>query len=165
MSPVPAASRTWRSAAACAYTSSTTVQTRPGATPVATDELAEPHAGRHPAAGAAGPKGHLCAVRDSSNIESRLNDWTAGQNDMVKAYRLADKKLGPDISCVMAQKVYGYAVSKEENPDERQMGKVTKLGLGYGMGDVKFPFAVRAQAKDPETGRPLIISDAFSGTL
>lgn len=108
------------------------------------------------------PKGHLCAVRDSSNIEAREGDWLARQMDMVEVYKKADAKLGPDVYCVMAGKIYGYRVTKEDNPDERQMGKIAKLGLGFGMGDAKFPFAVRAQAKDPKTGRPLIISPAFS---
>lgn len=108
------------------------------------------------------PKGKVCAVADSRNIEARMLDWAAGQNDMVKVYRLndMDSKKYPDVYCVMAEKIYNKLVTKADT-DERQMGKVTKLGLGFGMGATKFPFAVRAQAKDAD-GRPLVISDAFA---
>lgn len=107
------------------------------------------------------PDGHELVVGDSSNIEARILDWLAGQEDMVEAYRRYDAGLGPDIYCVQAEKIYGHPISKKEHPDERQMGKVTKLGLGFGMGPPKFVFAVRAQAKDKD-GKPLKISDEES---
>lgn len=93
------------------------------------------------------PPGEVCVVGDSSNIESRILDWLAGQDDVVEAYRLYDEGLGPDIYCVMAQKIYARLITKKDNPSERQMGKTTKLGLGYGMGAPKFIFAAKAQAK------------------
>lgn len=93
------------------------------------------------------PAGEVCVVGDSSNIESRILDWLAGQDDVVEAYRLYDAGKGPDIYCVMAQKIYGRLITKADNPSERQMGKTTKLGLGYGMGAPKFVFAAKAQAK------------------
>lgn len=91
--------------------------------------------------------GKVVLVGDSSNIESRILDWLAGQNDAVEVYRRADAKTGPDVYCVMAEKIYNRAITKHENPDERQMGKVAKLGLGYGMGGIKFVQAVRVMAK------------------
>ncbi|MFM7007920.1 MAG: hypothetical protein ACKO0Z_01070, partial [Betaproteobacteria bacterium] len=107
------------------------------------------------------PPGHVCVVGDSSNIESRLLDWLAGQDDMVQVYVDADNKVGPDMYCVVAERIYKRAISKDENPQERQMGKVAKLGLGYGMGHAKFIGAVRAQAKDA-AGKPLVIESAFA---
>jgi DNA polymerase I-like protein with 3'-5' exonuclease and polymerase domains len=92
------------------------------------------------------PAGEVCVVGDSSNIEARVLDWLSGQEDQVEAYRMFDAGKGPDIYCVMAQKIYGRAISKKDDPVERQMGKTTKLGLGYGMGDEKFAFT----AKIPE---------------
>lgn len=86
-------------------------------------------------------------VGDSSNIESRVLDWLAGQNDAVEVYRKADAKTGPDAYCVMAEKIYDRTITKDNDPDERQMGKVAKLGLGYGMGHVKFVQTVRVMAK------------------
>ena len=86
-------------------------------------------------------------VGDSSNIESRVLDWLAGQNDAVEVYRKADAKLGPDAYCVMAERIYHRTITKDNDPDERQMGKVAKLGLGYAMGHVKFVQTVRVMAK------------------
>lgn len=104
--------------------------------------------------------GDVCAVGDSSNIESRVLDWLAGQNDAVEVYRKADAKLGPDAYCVMAEKIYNRTITKDNDPAERQMGKVAKLGLGYGMGHVKFVQAVRVMAKRKitETDSQLIVS-------
>jgi len=93
------------------------------------------------------PKGHELVVGDSSNIEARMLDYVAGQEDAVEAYRRFDNGEGPDIYCVTAEGIYGRRITKEDNPDERQMGKVTKLGLGYGMGWEKFIFAVKSQVK------------------
>lgn len=93
------------------------------------------------------PEGDVCVVADSSNIESRILDWLAMQEDAVEVYRKADNKLGPDTYCVMAEKIYGRAINKKDHPDERQMGKVAKLGLGYGMGAEKFINPVRIMAK------------------
>jgi DNA polymerase len=93
------------------------------------------------------PDGHELVVGDSSNIESRMEDWLAGQEDAVEAYRRYDRGEGPDIYCVVAERIYGRTITKKDNPEERQMGKVTKLGLGYGMGPPKFVFAVKAQVK------------------
>jgi DNA polymerase len=93
------------------------------------------------------PEGDVCVVADSSNIESRILDWLAMQTDAMDVYRKADAKLGPDTYCVMAEKIYGRPINKKDNPDERQMGKVAKLGLGYGMGAEKFISPVRIMAK------------------
>ena len=93
------------------------------------------------------PDGYTLVVGDSSNIESRMLDWLAGQEDVVEAYRRYDRGEGPDIYCVVAERIYGRTITKKDNPEERQMGKVTKLGLGYGMGPPKFVFAVKAQVK------------------
>jgi DNA polymerase I-like protein with 3'-5' exonuclease and polymerase domains len=105
------------------------------------------------------PPGMLCGVGDSSNIESRVEDWLAGQDDVVEAYRLYDAGLGPDIYCVIAGKIYGRLITKADNPIERQMGKVAKLGLGYGMGWEKFIFAAKSQGKvviDPEEAQRIV---------
>lgn len=93
------------------------------------------------------PDGDVCVVGDSSNIEARILDWLAMQDDAVEVYRKNDAGTGPDTYCVMAEGIYSKPVNKKDNPDERQMGKVAKLGLGYGMGAPKFVQAVRTMAK------------------
>lgn len=107
------------------------------------------------------PIGHMCVVGDSSNIEARLLDWLAGQENMVQAYRDYDAGIGPDIYCVMAEAIYKRKIVKKEHPDERQQGKIAKLGLGFGMGHVAYRRSVRAQAKGPD-GKPLDIGEAFA---
>lgn len=101
------------------------------------------------------PEGYECLVCDSSNIESRTEDWLVNQEDAVEAYRLYDAGRGPDIYCVMGGRIYGRVITKDKDKNERQMGKVAKLGLGYQMGWEKFIAACKAQAKvkDPATGR------------
>lgn len=128
--------------------------------------------------------GELLCVSDSSTIEARLLDWISGQDDMVEVYRKQDAKTGPDMYCTIAGRIYGRTIVKpdpkkgiEGDPEERQMGKVAKLGLGFGMGAARFQISVRAQAKVRErdkegnvvldgTGKPVMkplrISAAFA---
>lgn len=107
------------------------------------------------------PDGSVIVVGDSSNIEPRLLDHISGQDDMVDVYRKADRKEGPDMYCVIAERIYKHPVQKSTHPMERQMGKVAKLMLGYGSGAENFQIIVRAQAKDAN-GKPLKISTNFS---
>ncbi|WP_322037935.1 DNA polymerase [Burkholderia cenocepacia] len=107
------------------------------------------------------PPGHMIVVGDSSNVEARVLDWLAGQEDMVEAYRAYDAKRGPDIYCVMAEKVYKRPIVKADDPDERQMGKRVKLAFGFGMGAAQFAISVRREAKGKD-GRPLIIEPKFA---
>lgn len=99
-------------------------------------------------------KGRMLAVADSSTIEARILDWISGQDDMVEVYRKQDNKTGPDMYCTIAGRIYGRPIIKPDekrgiagDPEERQMGKVAKLGLGFGMGAARFKIAVRGQAK------------------
>jgi len=94
------------------------------------------------------PDGYVLVVGDSMNIESRMLDWISGQEDQVEAYRLFDAGKGPDIYCVMAEKIYGRKISKKNDPDERFMGKTTKLGLGYGTGEAKLAVTARIPIKE-----------------
>lgn len=108
--------------------------------------------------------GYVIVAGDSSNIEARLLDYLAGQDDMVDVYRKADAGQGPDMYCVIAERIYKRPVTKQTDPDARQMGKVTKLGLGFGMGTPKFILSVRGQAKD-KNGRPLILDTEFANYI
>lgn len=89
------------------------------------------------------PDGYVLVVGDSMNIESRMLDWLAGQEDQIEAYRLFDSGKGPDIYCVMAEKIYGRVINKKKDPDERFIGKTAKLGLGYGTGAEKFAITTK----------------------
>lgn len=107
------------------------------------------------------PIGFKVVASDSSNIEARMLDWLAGQEDMVEVYRKADAKLGPDMYCTMGESIYERPINKKDDPDERQMGKRVKLGFGFGMGAEKFAVSVRREAKTKE-GKPLVLTPEFA---
>jgi DNA polymerase len=88
------------------------------------------------------PEGKLLVVIDSRNIESRVLDWLAMQEDMVEVYRRYDRREGPDVYCVMASRLYGRDITLS-NEEERKTGKHVKLGCGFGMGPPKFKETAR----------------------
>lgn len=78
------------------------------------------------------PKGKVLVASDSSQIEARIVAWLAGQGNLLHAFRE-----GRDVYSEFATDVYGRKITKE-NQLERHVGKTAVLGLGYGMGYVKF---------------------------
>ena len=111
------------------------------------------------------PDGQVCVVGDSSNIEARVLCWLACQDDAIRIFDLADKKLGPDVYCTMAERIYNRPINKKDHPAERQLGKTAVLGLGYGMGGAKFVQAVRTMAKQiiDETTAKMVV-DIYRST-
>ena len=82
------------------------------------------------------PKGHKIAVQDSGQIECRVNGWLWGQDDLMQAFRDADRGIGRDAYCNFADHVYGRTITKADKT-ERFVGKVCVLGLGFQMGAPK----------------------------
>lgn len=82
--------------------------------------------------------GKQFAVADFSAIEARVLAWLAGQEDVVKVFRK-----GEDIYKVAAASIFGCAPS-EVTDDQRQVGKVAVLALGYGGGVGAFQTMARA---------------------
>jgi len=78
------------------------------------------------------PLGDVLIACDSSQIEARMVAYIAGQDDLVQAFRE-----GRDVYSEFASEVYGRKVTKADKI-ERFVGKTCILGLGYGMGAVKF---------------------------
>ena len=78
------------------------------------------------------PEGKILVACDSSQIEARMVAYIAGQDDLVQAFRE-----GRDVYSEFATEVYGKRVTKADKI-ERFVGKTCILGLGYGMGHVKF---------------------------
>lgn len=92
------------------------------------------------------PKGHQLCVVDSGQIEARVNGWLWGQNDLMDAFRSADKwdkskgvarGKDRDAYCLFGDQVYGREITTDDKM-ERFVGKVCVLGLGYSMGAPKF---------------------------
>lgn len=85
----------------------------------------------------AGP-GKVFYVADYSAIEARVVLWLAGAERALDVFRRGD-----DIYCDMATGIYGRPITKSHRA-ERQLGKVTILGLGYGMGFLTFLLTLRS---------------------
>ena len=85
------------------------------------------------------PKGCSLVIIDFSQIEARVLDLLAEQNNMLRAFAE-----GRQIYCEFASKLIGHKVRKPKKTDNkvvaewhgnyRQMGKIGILGCGYGMG-------------------------------
>jgi DNA polymerase len=78
------------------------------------------------------PIGESLLACDLSQIEARMVAYVAGQEDLLQAFRE-----GRDVYSEFASEVYNKRVTKEDKV-ARFVGKTCILGLGYGMGHVKF---------------------------
>ena len=100
------------------------------------------------------PAGHQMVVQDSGQIEARVNGWLWGQNDLLDAFRAADKGLDRDAYCKFGDQVYGREITKADKI-ERHVAKTAVLGLGYQMGALKFQLTL---AKGANGGPPVYFS-------
>lgn len=89
------------------------------------------------------PPGYSIVVCDSAQIEARILAWLAGQDDIVEAF--ASKK---DVYKLMASALFGVPVD-QVTKDQRFLGKVCVLGLGYGMGSNKLQVMLEAGTAGP----------------
>ena len=78
------------------------------------------------------PLGESLIACDLSQIEARMVAYVSEQEDLLQAFRE-----GRDVYSEFASEVYGKKVTKADKV-ERFVGKTCILGLGYGMGHVKF---------------------------
>lgn len=79
------------------------------------------------------PPGHVVVVADSAQIEARGVNWVAGNEAVLGVFARNE-----DVYSHTATGIYGRVIDKEKDPDERFIGKIATLGLGYGMGAGKF---------------------------
>jgi len=71
---------------------------------------------------------------DYAAIEARIICWLAGQEDALERFRK-----GIDSYCYMASIIYNRSMDQIKNPSpERELGKRTVLGCGFGMWWPKF---------------------------
>lgn len=79
------------------------------------------------------PPNHEFVSGDLSQIEARIIAFIAGQQDITEAFEKYDAGLGPDVYCVTASGLLGREITKADK-NERQLGKVVRLSLPYGVG-------------------------------
>lgn len=106
------------------------------------------------------PDGYYLAKPDASQIECRLVNFLAGQDDKIEDFRQ-----GRDPYIGVASQFYGYTVNRQDHPTERQAGKVIELQCGFGSGGEKIRATLRTKAKifiTPEDG--LKARDAYRDT-
>lgn len=89
----------------------------------------------------AGP-GRTLAIVDYASIEARGIAWIAEQEDLLQVFRDDG-----DPYCLMASRIFGRTITKADK-HERQIGKITVLGCGYGMGASKYDLFCQLQRVD-----------------
>jgi DNA polymerase len=85
-------------------------------------------------------EGNRLLVGDFASIEARVLAWVSGQNDLLDLFRH-----GSDVYKSMASTIYEVKLG-EVTKQQRQIGKVAILGLGYGMGAKLFREVCRTMA-------------------
>lgn len=78
------------------------------------------------------PEGRRLYGGDFASVEARMVAYLAGANEVVEAFRS-----GKDVYVQMASKIFGVTPDRVTK-QQRQVGKIAVLGLGYGMGAARF---------------------------
>jgi DNA polymerase family A len=94
------------------------------------------------------PPGMLIVSCDSAQIEARMLAWLADHDKLVELFRS-----GEDVYKHQAAAIYGIPV-EEITSEQRFVGKVCTLGLGYGMGHEKFEYTLAAGLMGPAVKLP-----------
>lgn len=84
--------------------------------------------------------GKKLVAADFAAIEARVLAWLADEKALIGTFQT-----GGDVYKYMASKIYGCA-PEDVNKDQRQVGKMAILGLGYGMGHKKFVDSCKTMA-------------------
>jgi DNA polymerase bacteriophage-type len=110
------------------------------------------------------PEGYLLGPVDASQIECRVLNYLAGQDDVIEKFRR-----GEDPYVATASACYGETIYKPKKGDPREeemtakrgMGKQSELLCGYGAGPLTFQRTAKSGTYGPRVDLTLEQSDRF----
>lgn len=76
------------------------------------------------------PKGKKLVISDLANIEGRKLAWLADEDWKLDAFRAFDAGIGADLYRIAYARAFGIR-PEDVTEDQRQIGKVMELALGY----------------------------------
>lgn len=102
------------------------------------------------------PEGWSLVVADLAQIEARVLAAMSGEDWLCDAFRQ-----GRDVYAELASQVFGYPVTKETHPRERQVGKVAMLACGFEMGAARFAEEARKDGLEMDDATALRIVSGY----
>jgi hypothetical protein len=97
--------------------------------------------------------GELVVVGDMAQIEARIVAWICNQLELLSQFENNE-----DVYALFASLIFGFPVNKNDHAPQRFIGKTGILGLGFGVGWVKFQRTVKLDSRK-FTGESIILTD------